>query len=165
MASRRLEDLHPGVKAIAEDFQSQCASAGVSVLIYCTYRSDAEQAALYAQGRMPLDEVNRLRKVADLAPLGWGENGKIVTKAKPGESAHNHVDENGKPCALAFDCAPIHAGKLSWDDKDPAWGVIGGIGVRLGLHWYGLPNVGFYEKPHFELSLQEAETEASTTGA
>lgn len=160
MASRRLEDLHPALEIIAREFETQCENAGCPVLIYCTYRSEDEQAALYAQGRLPLSKVNTLRALAGLKPLGWGENGKIVTRAKPGQSAHNHMADDGTPEALAFDCCPSDGGKPSWDDKDPAWGVIGGIGVALGLHWYGLPTAEFYEKPHFELSLQEAETEA-----
>lgn len=162
MASRDLNDLDPAMREKAVTFLERCQASGCPVLIYCTYRSNDEQAALYAQGRFPLLEVNRLRQYCGLAPLGWGEDVKVVTNAMPGESGHNRVDSDGCPASLAFDCCPLAAGKLAWDS--PAWGTIGGIGVNLGLRWYGTPGSKFYERPHFELTLPST-TEASTTGA
>lgn len=130
MASRRIEDLHPKLQGICKQFLLACESAGVDVILTCTYRSHEEQAQLFAQGRtMP---------------------GKIVTKAKPGQSKHNHM-EGGKPAALAFDIVPIVDGKAVWDDKHPHWRIAGEIGENLGLNWYGRPGAIFREMPHFEL--------------
>ena len=51
MASRSLEDLAAPVKSAAMAMLARCRAAGLEVLIYCTLRSNDEQAALYAQGR------------------------------------------------------------------------------------------------------------------
>lgn len=84
-----------------------------------TDRSSDEQAALYAQGRHPLNAVNLLRKKAGLSSINSEENKKKVTNARPGESKHN-PDQYGK--SHAFDIAFIGTGsgknqKLIWDTE------------------------------------------------
>lgn len=129
MASRSLSDLHPHTRAKAEAFLDLCATAGLDVLIYCTFRSRAEQAALYAQGRT--------------AP------GKIVTNARPGESRHNDVDVAGKPAARAFDGVPMRNGKPMWAKGDPLWKTYGALGKKAGLEWAGEWD-SFPEYPHLQ---------------
>lgn len=109
MASRRIEDLHPKLQLIANEFIRRCEREGIDVLIYCTYRSKEEQAELYAQGRT--------------------KPGKIVTYAKPGYSYHNY--------GLAFDCVPLANGKPVWDIDDPVWQKLGEVGRALGIEWGG----------------------------
>lgn len=129
MASRKIEDLHPKLQPLAQRFVENCRAAGVEVLITCTFRSNAEQAQLYAQGRtLP---------------------GKIITNAKPGQSKHNNTIEN-RAASLAFDIVPMVDGKPQWDAKHPAWQVCGRIGRALGLEWAG-DWVRFKEYPHFQL--------------
>jgi peptidoglycan LD-endopeptidase CwlK len=106
--SRKLEDLHPVVKKMAEKFIEECAKAGVDVLIYSTYRDAASQDALFAQGRT--------------------KPGKIVTNARAGQSFHNW--------RCAFDFVPIVAGKARWDDKE-AYAKCGNIAESIGLQWAG----------------------------
>lgn len=53
-------------------------------------RSFAEQAALYAQGRKTLAEVNALRKTAGLPALATQKENTVVTKAPAGLSIHNY---------------------------------------------------------------------------
>jgi len=139
MASRSLADLHPDLRPLAERFIARCKERQVDVLITDTYRSHEEQAALYAQGRT--------------AP------GKIVTRAKPGQSAHNHTI-GGKPAARAFDAVPLLHGKPIYEDpRDPdndwsndfGWRVMGEVAAELGLEWYGRPDAPFREAPHFQL--------------
>ena len=89
MASRSLSDLNPIVKAKAEHFLAACKREGLDILIYCTYRSGAEQEVLYEQGR--------------------ATPGKIVTNARAGQSWHNW--------RCAFDFVPLVAGKPAWNDK------------------------------------------------
>lgn len=147
MPSRQITDLHPKLQTLCVKFISDCKSQNIDVLITCTYRSDAEQAELYAQGRT--------------------KPGRIVTKAKPGQSKHNHA-ENGRPAALAFDVVPLRYGKPVWGtagngiDSDPTddekddlelWQRVGAIGMNLGLNWYGREGAPFKEFPHFELKL------------
>jgi len=100
MASRSMFDLNPELRRRAAEWARLCKSEGVDVLITCTYRSNAEQAALYALGRT--------------AP------GKIVTWAKPGQSRHNITMPDGKtPAAEALDFVPLVGGKPVWDLKTP----------------------------------------------
>ena len=130
MASRNLEDLHPKLKPLCVQFLAACKSAGLDILLTCTYRSGDEQNALYAQGRT--------------------KPGKIVTRARAGQSAHNFVLA-GKPASKAFDIVPLVDGKPCWDAKHPAWAQAGKIGMDLGLLWYGRPGAPFKEFPHFQL--------------
>jgi len=104
--SRKLEDLHPKVKTLCEQFIASCAKHNIDVLITSTYRDAESQNALYAQGRT--------------AP------GEIVTRAKAGQSFHNW--------RVAFDFVPIVAGKARWKD-DALFTKCGEIGEALGLEW------------------------------
>lgn len=108
ISSRKIEDLHPKVAAMAELFISKCDEAGIDVIITSTYRDHEAQAALYAQGRTTA--------------------GKIVTKAKPGTSWHNW--------RLAFDFAPIVNGKATWKDV-ALFTRCGDIAEDVGLEWAG----------------------------
>lgn len=129
MASRKLSDLHPDVRPLAEKFLDAADDEGIEVLVTCTYRSGIEQAELYAQGRTA--------------------KGKIVTNAKPGQSLHN-VMLNGNPASRAFDVVPMVNGKPMWEADHPYWQKLGAIGRSLGLEWAG-DWKRFREYPHFQL--------------
>lgn len=129
MASRSLTDLHPRLQEKAINFLQRCEKQGIDILIYCTYRSNKEQAELYAQGR--------------------SKPGKIVTYAKPGQSNHNFTID-GKPSSKAFDCVPLVHGKPQWSNLHPLWKELGKIGTEVGLMWAG-NWTRFKEYPHFEL--------------
>jgi peptidoglycan L-alanyl-D-glutamate endopeptidase CwlK len=130
MPSRKIEDLHPRLQPIARQFLAECEAAGLDILITCTYRSPAEQTALYEQGRT--------------------KPGAIVTYARAGQSKHN-AELNGKPASLAFDIVPLENGKAQWSKSHPAWLKAAAVGKRLGLSWAG-DWVRFKEWPHFELA-------------
>ena len=119
--SRSLEDLHPKVKALAEQFQKDCQSKGLDVLIYSTYRDIEAQDAIYAQGRTA--------------------KGTIVTNAKGGQSFHNY--------RVAFDFVPIIHGKPLWNDPI-AYANCAKIGEELGLEWAGRWSGKFKETAHFQ---------------
>jgi len=106
--SRKLEDLTPGAKTRAEQFIEHCKLVGIDVLITSTYRDREAQAALYAQGR--------------------STPGRIVTKAKPGQSFHNY--------RVAFDFVPLINGKPQWEDAK-LFEVCGEIAEGIGLEWAG----------------------------
>lgn len=106
--SRSLDDLHPIVKSMAQDFIAKCVLIGVDVLITSTYRDLESQAALYAVGRS--------------AP------GKIVTNAKAGQSWHNW--------RVAFDFVPIVNGKAQWNDAE-LFARCGECAEQVGLEWAG----------------------------
>lgn len=119
--SRSLDDLLPAVAERVRRFIKAADEAGIDLLVTSTYRDNASQNALYAQGRT--------------AP------GKIVTNAKAGESIHNY--------RCAVDVVPIVAGKPRWDVKDEVWQKIGALGKAQGLEWAG-DWKRFKEYPHFQ---------------
>lgn len=122
--SRDIHDLDTRVGNMALHMISECAAAGIEIIVTSTYRDAASQDALYAQGRT--------------AP------GRIVTNARAGQSWHNY--------GLAFDVVPLRAGKPVWGatGADLAlWRRVGEIGKRCGLEWAG-EWVRFREYPHFQ---------------
>lgn len=119
--SRKLEDLLPQVRTRVEAFLKAAEEAGIDLLVTSTYRDNASQDALYAQGRT--------------AP------GRIVTNAKAGQSYHNH--------RCAVDVVPVRNGKPVWDSKDPVWQTVGRLGKAAGLEWAG-DWKRFKEFPHFQ---------------
>ena len=120
--SRNIDDLNPKVAALCHKFIVACAKQGIEVLITSTLRTEAEQAALYAQGRT--------------------KPGARVTNAKPGFSMHNF--------ACAFDFVPIIHGKAQWDDQN-SFEKCGAIGESLGLEWAGRW-LKFQEMCHFQFT-------------
>lgn len=129
MPSRKIEDCSPALQPLLREFLARCLAAGLDILVTCTYRSNAEQAELFAQGRT--------------------KPGARVTNALPGQSRHNDM-QAGKPASSAFDIVPLVLGKPMWDSKHPAWQKAGEIGENLGLEWAGRW-VSFKEFPHFQL--------------
>jgi peptidoglycan LD-endopeptidase CwlK len=119
----RLQTLHPLLGSSGRLLLERCAAVGLPILITQGLRSWEEQDALYAQGRT--------------AP------GKIVTRARGGESYHNF--------GLAFDVVVLDAmGKANWNPAHPGWRSAGAIGKSVGLDWGGdwtRPDL-----PHFEYS-------------
>lgn len=125
MASRSIDDLSPETRQCAGVFLSSCQASGLSVLVTCTRRSGAEQAALYAQGRTT--------------------PGLIVTWAKEGESRH----EKGE----ALDVVPLRHGKPVWGTTGAdlaLWQQVGALGEAAGLEWAGRWPAKRREFPHFQ---------------
>lgn len=147
MPSRKLEHLHPEVYDLYRSARARWTGIlrpHEDVLVYCTYRSNAEQGALYAQGRT--------------------QPGRIVTWAPAGHSSHNFA-YGGKPASLAFDLCPMRYGKPIWGtsgnglDDDPSdddtddlelWQRIANAAKAAGLAWAGDWPRGKREFPHFE---------------
>jgi peptidoglycan L-alanyl-D-glutamate endopeptidase CwlK len=120
--SRELNDLNPEFSLMVDPFLANCKAAGIDLLITCTARTNEEQAVLYAQGRTT--------------------PGRIVTNAKPGQSAHNY--------GLAIDVVPIVHGKPDWSGDSPIWQEIGTLGQARGMQWLGAPDSQFREQAHFQ---------------
>lgn len=132
VSSRDINDLRDDVRFMALAHIDCCKREAVDLLIYCTLRSNEEQAQLYSQGR--------------------GTPGKIVTNARPGQSAHN-PQKDGK--AVAYDCVPLRNGKPVWSasSKEDAalWSIVVRCGETVGLEasarWAGK----LKEQAHFQL--------------
>lgn len=127
MASRKIADLDERLQSLAVEFTQRMSEAGIPFIFTCTRRSQAEQDALYAQGRT--------------AP------GKIVTWTRKSK----HID------GLAFDIAILQDNKPVWElkvdvDNDgvPDYEQAGAIGESLGLVWGGRWKSPDY--PHFQLA-------------
>ena len=133
--SRSLDDLHPKVKTLCEQFIASCAKHNIDVLITSTYRDAESQNALYAQGRTT--------------------DGKKITNARAGDSFHNW--------RVAFDFVPIVKGKARWDDG-ALFTQCGEIAESLGLEWAGRW-VKFKENAHcqYTYGLSLADFKAGKT--
>lgn len=165
MSSRSLADLERGTSQMAGRALEACANDpwmidnGVTVLVTCTSRTPTEQALLYAQGRTreQLDKVG----LTDIQPRA----GAIVTRAPPGSSAHNAMDEFGRPAAKALDIVPLRYGKPIWGtsgdgiDDDPsddatddreAWDRVAQHFKAAGFKWFGEKDAPFKEEAHFQ---------------
>jgi len=130
MASRALADLRQDIREKALLHINACASEGIDLLIYCTFRSNVEQNAEYAKGRTA--------------------HGAIVTNARGGQSKHNHV-EDGVAASLAYDCIPIVNGKAQWGNASLV-SRVGILGESVGLTWAGRWRGRLRESVHFEVS-------------
>jgi peptidoglycan L-alanyl-D-glutamate endopeptidase CwlK len=150
--SRDLNLLHPKVRQQALDLQGTAKSAlGLNIIFTQTLRSEEEQSALYAQGRLGIQKVNALRAVAKLGPISEQENTKIVTKAKTAKDSMHFY-------GLAFDIAITDSkGKsIVWNstsdwnsDGINDWDQVGKLGQSLGLEWGGNWST-MPDPPHFQ---------------
>lgn len=147
MPSRALSDLHPLLLPQAHAFLRECDSAGLDLLVTCTYRPQHEQDALYAQGRT--------------------KPGRIVTWARTSFHSYARRGPSGEviPASLALDFVPLRHGKLVWGtggdglDADPSdddtddlelWECAGALARKVGLVWGGdWPN-GQKDRPHVQ---------------
>jgi peptidoglycan L-alanyl-D-glutamate endopeptidase CwlK len=112
--------LKPKVKALALELQKRVKEIGIDIVFTCTSRTKTAQDKLFAQGRT--------------AP------GKIVTRAKGGESMHNY--------GVAFDICPVINRKAVWNDTE-LFNKVGKIGKSIGLEWGGAWKK-ISDKPHFQ---------------
>ncbi len=102
---------------------AELKAQGITIRVTSSYRTFAEQDALYAQGRT--------------------KPGSIVTNAKGGQSLHNY--------GLAVDVVPIVNGQPKWDVPESTWQKIGAAGKRQGLEWGG-DWTSFKDRPHFQMT-------------
>lgn len=117
----RYEDMHPVLQARYDVFKALAEQQSkVPFALVCVLRMPPEQVALHAQGRKPLAEVNRLRKLAGMPyMITAAENKYKVTWTL---NSKHFPDANGK--SRAFDIVVLKNGRtetwdLKWDgDKD-----------------------------------------------
>lgn len=152
----RIATLHPALQPIATRFLAEANAAlaaprpGVRAVrfgITQAFRSYADQAALFGQGRTE----GQLAAVG--VPTHFAKpNAPRVSNARPGMSLHERM-LSGRPASLAFDIAPFDAkGQPLWAANAPEWAVAGEVGERLGLTWGGRFK-SIKDLPHFELHI------------
>lgn len=143
--------LHPLVQEKCRMLIERAASRlQLNISVTMTLRTDAEQAALYAKGRLVLSEVNKLLAVAKMGPCCQADN-KIVTKAKT-------VDDSFHGYGLAFDIAVkspdgkqiVWTPKSDWNgDGQDDWAQVGQLAEECGLEWGG-NWTGMPDPPHYQ---------------
>jgi len=155
--SRDINKLHPKLKNKVQPFIEGCKARGIDVIITCTGREFKEQVALYAQGRQPLNEVNRLRKIVGWAGLTEAQNKKRVTWTLASRHIINLDDNDRKnDKATAFDFAIVKNGKAVWDVKADidTDGVADYLECAKVAQSLGLESGAFWKKadfPHVQL--------------
>jgi peptidoglycan L-alanyl-D-glutamate endopeptidase CwlK len=158
--SRKLSDLNPIVAEKCRSLIKECNEKGIEILITSTLRTEAEQAALYAQGRKGLNEVNSLRAAAGMPPITGALN-KIKTKNLT--SIHQFgcafdiaITIGANPRVRPSEgqthrSAPTYDITADLNENDiPDYEEIGAIGEALGLRWGG--RFSFKDYGHFEFS-------------
>jgi peptidoglycan LD-endopeptidase CwlK len=119
-------DVYPPLMALVMKLLENCEARGIRYYAISGLRSHAEQNALYAQGRT--------------AP------GKVVTKAKGGESFHNF----GLAVDFCRDKDMTRAGlQPDWDKASYAMLAEEAqkLGLEAGLYWK------FVDAPHIQLKI------------
>jgi hypothetical protein len=140
----RLERAHPIHRARMAEFLRLAEQQGFSLLVVRVYASPAEQLDKWRQGRR-YNKASGRWEVADEKLL--------VTRAKPGSSAHEVVGVDAVPAALATDIVPVDAaGKPIWNTPDSVWTQLWDLAARAGLDALGDPWGRFlgFDKGHLE---------------
>jgi peptidoglycan L-alanyl-D-glutamate endopeptidase CwlK len=136
--STKLEDLTPDTQAKAQAALDDCAAQGIPVVVTYTLRTEAEQAALYAQGRQPLIAVNALRAAAGLALIGNADNSYTVTNASGKRIADGGTGRSEHQLGIALDVCPLENGEAVWPSiEDPRWAQIAAVFKGHGFAWGG----------------------------
>lgn len=116
MANRDINDLHPDLKPLCEEFLAQCNAIDLDVKITFTYRTPQEQDEIFAQGRT--------------------KPGRMVTNLRGKQSKHCYTID-GQPAAKAFDFGVFDNGAYIGNGSDDRYLEAGEIGESLGLRWGG----------------------------
>lgn len=151
--SRDLDALRPDMQIKAREVVRLCQQEGVDLLIYCTWRSAAEQARLYRRSRTwqqiqekadlyLRDGYEGLAEILMAVGPQWGKLGEHVTHAGPGESWHQY--------GQAIDAVPITGGKPDWQAGSPAYRVYAACCREAGLQ-HASDWSGWTEWPHAQL--------------
>lgn len=132
-SERNIATLNPKVQPLARELIEMATAAGIHVKVIAGLRTYEQQDELYAQGRtLP---------------------GKIVTKAKGGQSNHNF--------GVAFDVGIFSTDSKHYFGESPDYLKVGTIGRSLGLKWGG-DFQNFEDQPHFEFTNGRSLTQLKT---
>lgn len=117
-SAKTIATLLPELRERAAKLVELAAKEDITIKIISGLRSYEEQDDLYAQGRT--------------------KPGKVVTKAKGGQSWHNH--------GCAFDIGVFEGS--NYLGESPHYRAVGELGESLGLEWGG--RWKFKDDPHFQ---------------
>lgn len=142
MGDRNIQDLHPDLQPLCVALLGSAKADGINAKVIFTWRTPAEQDALYAQGRTT--------------------PGKIVTTltGEPGPHQSKHCFTlEGKPASKAFDVAIFEPdGSYVAYGDDARYTKLGAIWAdmaahypELGMRWGGVWKVP-HDPDHFEIA-------------
>jgi hypothetical protein len=139
----RLDGLHGCIRQPAMLLIERCTlKLNRKLLIVQGWRSLQEQMLIYQKGRTLNRDTNE-----------WEITGDIVTKAKPGLSAHNVISKQGERASMALDVIPLLPdGTAEWNVDDNFWDKLYELAWKVGLDPLG-DVIGSYlagDKGHFE---------------
>lgn len=155
---------HPVLAKRVQALQALYAKrfAPEQLVVTSVLRSDAQQAALWAQGRYSITMTNTLRKAAGMAPITADANSRVVTKCDglTNRSRHQGVLLAGRMVSRAVDVVPAWdpdgpgPGKfaIDWSDRR-RFARIGPLAEEVGLVWGGSWH-SFEDLPHLELPVE-----------
>jgi peptidoglycan L-alanyl-D-glutamate endopeptidase CwlK len=136
MTDRNLDDLHPDLKPLCQQWLDQCQAQQIHAEVICTYRSAQQQDADWRIGRDANGKII----------------GKVITNARGGQSQHNITLDDGTAASKAFDWVIIKSdGTCNWNPDSPEWKAAVAIGKQLGLTWGGDWN-SIKDYDHFEIA-------------
>jgi hypothetical protein len=143
-----IKDLHPDlvrIYKIALERYNKKYPLGPTISLNETSRNELIQAAYYAQGRVNLAPLNKLREKAGLWPLKLEEARNVISNAEYGESSHNF------PLSRAFDVKAEKDGEYV-SSKTPYlffWLICSEVARQLQIEitWGGT----WKDWPHIEL--------------
>src|SRR5262245_17364162 len=124
----KLDGVHPQLIIAIGQIQAAMKALGYEIRVTDGLRTEAEQVALFAQGRT--------------------KPGHIVTHADGIEHKSNH-QAHADGFGHAVDCCFVVNGVLSWAETNP-WGLYGSMAKALGLKWGG-DFLSLKDRPHVEL--------------
>lgn len=130
--SRSIAGLKPEVQAALARHRELLDALGIKTIVTFTTRTDAEQWALWCQGRRTLEEVNDARLAAGMLAIGKGENARTVTNCDGKKTRSKHQD------GLAYDLAILNAkGNIDWKAAPEFILAMGKAGESAGMEWGG----------------------------
>jgi peptidoglycan L-alanyl-D-glutamate endopeptidase CwlK len=140
----RLIDLNAETYFLANEALAEMQAKSIPHVVTSTKRTEAEQAALYAQGRAKIEAVNELRKRACMPNITLAQNQNTVTNCDGvrKKSAHQSGD--------ALDIVPLKGHYPVWPGPDdPRWLAIAEIMEKHGFDWGGRWKE-FPDHPHYQ---------------
>ncbi len=150
----RLDGLHGCIRQPAMLLIERCsAKLNRKLLVVQGWRSVQEQMLIYQKGRT----LNRETGDWDVS-----DPSAIVTKAKPGLSAHNVITKQGERASMALDVIPLtNDNKADWEVDDDFWDALYELAWKVGLDPLGdsigsylAGDKGHFEEPAFRLKLE-----------
>lgn len=143
--------IRPSVQRLCELSETKLRQP---LMIVRGWASMMEQLQAYQRGRV----FNR-----ELGDWEVSDAALVVTKAKPGRSAHNVVTlQTGQPASMAVDVIPLlTSGLPNWEIPDVFWENLYELAWKCGLDPLGdqigsylAGDKGHFEEPAFKLKIE-----------